>query len=256
MAFPPTWCRAKRSRLLSWTTPGGSQRLFLASRLGCLWFWFWQGDFWLKCVFCFDMFLPWDEYHQWKQTCLKKRSVLLLPSFHPCHSNPSRVGNSNGFLGDGFFNSTHVSEWCVLGPFTKLGKERWDQVEASFKWWGGKLNDQRDSWIWRWSWLFMYQVHGEFPDPMFYFGKKSERFFSKSRSNISKIVKNLFRFPIIAFHQGEGCVFLQKMWSMNVALQPWDAPTGSWWWRLKIASWKGQLIDALRVYLNYPGRNF
>ena len=81
-------------------------------------------------VVCFLSFLPWDEYHQWKHKHVKNKwSVLLLPSFHPCHSNPSWVANSNGFLGDGF-NSTHVSEWCVLGPFTKIGERT--QFEASF----------------------------------------------------------------------------------------------------------------------------
>ena len=134
--------------------------------------------------------------------------------FHPCHSNPSWMGNSNGFLGDGFFNSTHVSEWCVLGPFTKTGERTLGPSWGKFLWWGGKLNDQLD------LTLIIIRVPGPWwvPDTMFYFGKKSEIFFFLV--NIQHL-QNGEEFVQLSYNnispRRRWC-FPQKMWITNVAL--------------------------------------
>lgn len=126
---------AKRSRLLSWTTPG--------VRTACENVGIWPADLdvfgcglgkvkSLKYMFfLLDLaFLPWDEHHRWKQTCLKKKHVLqviTLIFFHPCHANPSWLGNSHCFLGDGFnmfgcFFCTKLGTWFSIWGDSKGGK--------------------------------------------------------------------------------------------------------------------------------------
>lgn len=132
MAFPPMWCRAKRSRLLSWTTPGESQRLFLASWLGCLWFWFSQGDVWLKWVCFFVIVSAMRWISSMKTNMLKTWSVLLLP-FVPSMSFKSKLSGKLQWISRWWFQlNTCFWMMCFGTLHQSLGNERWDQVEASF----------------------------------------------------------------------------------------------------------------------------
>lgn len=193
MAFPPMWCRAKRSRLLSWTTPGESQRLFV-----------WPADldvfgFGFDKVMFDSFFFLMGSARRWISSM--KANMLKDDLFYcylfSIHVIQIQVEWETPMDFEVMVKQLNTCFWmmCFLGPFTKIGERTLAKLrQVSLMGWQVKrLARQLD------LTLIIIHVPGPWwvPDPMFYFGKNSEIFFFQSQHATSpNCEENLFSFPI------------------------------------------------------------
>ena len=255
MPFPPMWSRAKRSRLLSWTTPGESQRLFVwPADLDVFDFWFSQGDVWLKCVFCFNLTVSAMRWISSMKANMLKDDLFYCYLF-PSMSFKSKLNGKLQWISRWWFLQLNTCFWMMcFGTLHKnWGTNAGTKLrQVSLMGWQVKRPARSDVDHYsctrsmvssRYHVLFWKEIWDIFFLVNIQHLQNGEEFVQLSYNNISPRRRWCFPSKNVNYER-----------SFNLGMLPRD-PTSSWWWRLKIASWKGQLIDAA-VYLNYPGRNF